>query len=113
MCTEIIPTSQDRGRFVSNMAQGVEPTADRVGIQDRFRILAHVFFNGEYDENLAPENVQSICNALMLSESWMARVDSGHLTFKSFEGKVSITPEDMRRFTHQPAGIWHRNHRYR
>jgi len=52
-------------------------------------VLAHVFFNGEYDEDLTPENVQSTRNAIMLSESWMARVDSGHLIFKSFKGRVS------------------------
>ena len=59
------------------------------GIQDRFRMLAHVFFNGEYDEHLAPGNVQSSRNAVTLSEGWMARIDNGHLIFKPFEGRVS------------------------
>lgn len=54
-------------------------------------MLAHAFFNGEYDEHLTPENVQSTRNAVMLSESWMARVDSGHLIFKYFEGRVSLS----------------------
>jgi hypothetical protein len=55
-------------------------------------MLAHVFFDGEYDEHLIPENVQSIRNALVLSESWMARVDSGHLIFTPFKGRVSVVP---------------------
>jgi len=52
-------------------------------------MLAHVFFNGEYDEHLAPGNVQSSRNAVTLSEGWMARIDSGHLIFKPFEGRMS------------------------
>jgi hypothetical protein len=65
-------------------------------------MLAHVFFNGEYDEHLTPENVQSIRNAVMLSESWMTRVDSGHLVFKPFEGRVSTLTYEPDIHTHPP-----------
>ena len=41
----------------------------------------------------------------MLSESWMARVDIGHLVFKPFEGRVSIISDEYR-MVHLPTSSY-------
>lgn len=70
------------------------------------------FFNGEYDEDLTPENVQSTRNAIMLIESWMACIDSSHRIFKPFKGRVSTLWNDPDIRSHPPAGICRRDNRH-